>query len=194
MLQASLFDPRPGQSTPPSPGGGQLHLRPHRSNPGPHVVVQLSQRSHSHQWPGGTKNGIMRQHNNYLITTPKMHLLLLHLLHGGRLQGSLCIWFLRLHSKPFPSMCNIRLPSLHIEPKLQSGDPVMQAMVLCPQVILFLDDHGNTKRLLLLVAVLVPHVAEQPVHQGVHSDIKQSAEISKNDHWMTQSFRHHIPN
>ena len=79
-------------------------------------------------------------------------------------------------------MCNIRLPSLHIEPKLQSGDPVMQAMVLCPQVILFLDDHGNTKRLLLLCSVPVPHVAEQPVHQGVHSDIKQSAEISKNDH------------
>ena len=52
----------------------------------------------------------------------------------------------------------------------------MQAMVLCPQVILFSEDHGNTKRLLLLVPV--PHVAEQPLHQGVHSDIKQSAEIS----------------
>ena len=75
-------------------------------------------------------------------------------------------------------MCNIGLPSLHNKPKLQSGDPVMQAMVLCPQVILFLDDHGNTKRLLLLVPV--PHVAEQPLHQGVHSDIKQSAEKSKN--------------
>ena len=54
----------------------------------------------------------------------------------------------------------------------------MQAMVLCPQVILFSEDHGNTKRLLLLVPV--PHVAEQPSHQGVHSDIKQSAEKSKN--------------
>ena len=57
----------------------------------------------------------------------------------------------------------------------------MQAMVLCPQVILFLDDHGTTKRFLLLCSVPVPHVAEQPVHQGVHSDIKQSAEIGKND-------------
>ena len=78
-------------------------------------------------------------------------------------------------------MCSIRLPSLHIEPKLQSGYPVMQAMVLCPQVILFPEDHGTTKRLLLLVSVPGPHVVEQPLHQGVHSDIKQSAEISKND-------------
>ena len=56
----------------------------------------------------------------------------------------------------------------------------MQAMVLSPQVIFLLDDHGNTKRLLVLCSVPVPHVAVQPLHQGVHSDIKQSAEISKN--------------
>ena len=63
-LQSSILIGWPGQYLPPGPGGGHSHLRPHCSVPGPHVVLQLSQRSHSHQWPSGTKNGRMSHHQH----------------------------------------------------------------------------------------------------------------------------------
>ena len=51
LLQSLNMVPRPGQSLPPGPGGGLSHLRLHSCDPGPHVVLQMPQRSHSPQLP-----------------------------------------------------------------------------------------------------------------------------------------------
>ena len=63
MLQSSILISWPGQYLPPGPGGGQSHLRLYCCNPGPHDVLQLPQRLHSHHWPCTSKNGWMRHHN-----------------------------------------------------------------------------------------------------------------------------------
>ena len=60
LLQSSFLVAEPGQWPPTGTGGIQSHLRLHSCDPGPHVVLQLPQRSHSPQLPlTTTKKGFI---------------------------------------------------------------------------------------------------------------------------------------